>query len=155
MKQSAIVFLLVVACASSFAIDGKTVKTEETSLNLPDDWKTNKSSPLYLYELMSPDYSVTGNLFTEDLNEATSPDGYYDEAVADIKKLMPDMKILETGDDYHLFSATILGYQIVELQFFFFFDNRIFILTFALTSEELTRYREMLFAIARSFEYHP
>ena len=129
----------------------RRIEAENTMLDVPADWRVSFKTALNLYELISPDYIVTGSPFREKLNREFTPAEYYEYSLEGIKKLMPDIKIIEREENYHIFSAVMLGYKIVELQFFYLHEQYGYILTFALAMEEFDHYRETLFEISDSF----
>ncbi len=136
-----------------FAYEVTKIEVENTSLDVPADWRVSYASVLNLYELISPEYAVTGSLHREKLNRDFTLDEYLEYSLEGIKKLMPAIKIIERKDNYHIFSAVMIGYEIVELQFFYLREQQGYILTFALAKEEFDNYRDILFEIAESFTF--
>ncbi len=127
------------------------MEADNTTLGVPQDWSVSFTSALNLYELISPDYTVTGSLHREELNREFTLAEYYEYSLEGIKKIMPDIEIIERRDNYHIFSVVMLGYEIVELQFFFLHEQSGYILTFALPKESFDNYRAVLFEISDSF----
>ena len=78
-----------------FAYEAKKIEVENTSLDVPADWRVSYATALNLYELISPEYIVTGSLHRENLDRDYTLDEYYEFSLEGIKKLMPDIKILE------------------------------------------------------------
>lgn len=135
-----------------FAYEATKIEVDNTSLDVPADWRVSYATVLNLYELISPEYVVTGSLHRENLDRDFTLDEYYQYSLEGIKKLMPDIKIIERKDNYHIFSAVMIGYEIIELQFFHLREQQGYILTFALAKEEFDNYRDILFEISHSFE---
>ncbi len=135
-----------------FAYEAKKIEVENTSLDVPADWRVSYATALNLYELISPEYIVTGSLHRENLDRDFTFDEYYEYSLQGIKKLIPGIKIIERKDNYHIFSAVMIGYEIIEFQFFYLHEQHGYILTFALTKEEFENYRDLLFEISNSFE---
>ncbi len=138
-----------------FAYEVTKIEVENTSLDVPVDWRVSYATALNLYELISPEYVVTGSLHREQLNRDFTLDEYYEYSLDGIKELMPAIKIIERKDNYHIFSAVMIGYEIVELQFFYLREQQGYILTFALAKEDFDDYRDMIFEISHSFEIGP
>jgi len=135
-----------------FAYEATKIEVENTSLDVPADWRVSYATALNLYELISPEYVVTGSLHREKLDRDFTLDEYLEYSLEGIKKLMPAIKVIERKDNYHIFSAVMIGYEIVELQFFYLREQQGYILTFALAKEEFEKYRDLLFEISHSFE---
>ena len=123
----------------------------EQRFDVPADWRVSFTSALNLYELASPDYTATGSLHREELNREFTIAEYYEYSLEGIIKLMPDIEIIERNENYHIFSAVMLGYEIVEVQFFYLHEQSGYILTFALPKESFDDYRAVLFEISDSF----
>ena len=152
MKLVRLCAFFVFISMTLFAYEATKIEVENTSLDVPADWRVSYATALNLYELISPEYVVTGSLHREKLNRDFTLDEYYEYSLDGIKKLMPGIKVIERKDNYHIFSTVMIGYEIVELQFFYLCEQQGYILTFALAKEEFDNYRDMLFEISQSFE---
>ncbi len=135
-----------------FAYEVTKIEVENTSLDVPADWRVSYDTVLNLCELISPEYVVTGSLHRENLDRDFTLDEYYEYSLKGIIDFMPDIKVIERKDNYHIFSIVMIGYEIIEFQFFYLHEQQGYILTFALTKEEFENYRDLLFEISNSFE---
>ena len=95
MKATASILLCLLVSAGTFADEFKTITTEHTRLDIPAGWHVRQPVPVGLYDLMSGDYTVSGNLLQEQIAAAQTFDEYYDNSLEDIKNLMSDVEIVE------------------------------------------------------------
>jgi hypothetical protein len=132
------------------------IRVEGTSIAVPVGWMVSYSKSPTLFDMYAPDeqdaFRENGNLVIEYLPRRYTLDEYYEAALSNLKPVFTGFTMKERNANYHVYSGTLSGITVQQVQFFFVEDRRAFIISFSSTPEEFDLYRDDFFAIARTFE---
>jgi len=159
MKRSIILFVTLLVL--SLAAHGQTtmdVKIGNISISVPSGWIAQYSDTTIIFILYSPieendTFQENVNLTTETLPSKYSEKGYLTAATENLKSLYKDFKIIESKDNYHVFTGIINDKLLQQMQFVQIKDNVAYVVTYTATPDSFDRYVKIFNQIQQTFKY--
>jgi hypothetical protein len=157
MKRSFILLVLFFSLSSMFSDDYMKIIAEKTSINVPLGWQAEYKKTPYIYIVYSPaqenaTFRENYNLTIEKLQRKYSVSEYYNAAFENLKKIIPDIKVIDQKDNYYIYTFTYNNVSLQQLQYIVIKNNNAYIVTFSSTPETFDNYKETFLNIAKSFE---
>ena len=158
MKKIVVVFMcFILMSISLYADDSMKVKAENIEVDVPVSWLAQYTKSPQIFFLFSPlekgdNFQENGNLMKEAVRGKSSLKNYMDESVKALKTVYKELKIEETGTNYHILSGILNNIRVKQIQYLYIKDNNIYILTFTATPESFAKFSGVFKKIAESLK---
>ncbi len=150
-----ILFLLTLSAQGQTAMD---INIGSISISVPSGWIAHYTDSTMVFILYSPveendTFQENINVTTEKLPLKYSVQGYMSEAVKSLKTVYTDLQIIESKDNYHIFSGKVNNTLLKQMQFVYIKDNTAYVVTYTATPDSFDRYVKTFNEIQKTFKY--
>jgi hypothetical protein len=140
-----------------FADKKNIISIDGISIEFPSGWSISKiknvtGKSVFLLNINSPGYSITGNLLKEDLKKKMTAEDFFAYSIAEIKKLLLDFKAIERKENYHIFSTKIADTEIYQFHAYYLHGKKAYILAFSGSKEIFLKQKNIIINITKTFK---
>lgn len=138
--------------------DTMKVMVDNISIDAPLGWMVQYTKSPQLLFLYSPveendDLQENCNIMLEYLPAPYTVEEYKDASVEAIKAVYTDLQLIESQDNYQIFTGYIGTINVMQIQYIYIKSDIAYVLTFTSNPDNFDRYLEQFVTIAESFTY--
>ncbi len=151
------IILLSLLTTISFSKEFMKVEIENYSFQAPKLWMvqyTNQPQKFFVFSPVETNdtFQENMNLTIEDLPQKYTVKEYLKAAVAGLKSVMTNFKVLKQKDNYHIFTGNLNNLSLKQIQYVYIKNKTAYILTGSATPQTFDRYKKYFDDIAKSFK---
>lgn len=140
-----ILMLVIMLSAFAFSTDEMEIKVKNITVHIPAGWMAQYTNSAQLFYLFSPienqdTFQENCNLVMDSKPKDFTQEKFVELSIQNIKNSLQDVKVVENGENWHIFTLNFNGVQLKQYQVYYFKGEDVYIFTFSSTVADFNRY---------------